>query len=152
MARKRFGFSDRVIAFMNKIRADAPGGCWVWTGDKHPAGYGKITTKMGGIRSRAYAHRFAFEVFVGPIPDGAFVCHHCDRPECVNPAHLFIGTPADNAADMASKNRSTRGEKNPMAKLNSEQVRRIRALRSYGVSCRAIASEFHVSVSLIYAI
>jgi hypothetical protein len=55
-----------------------------------------------------YAHRVAYELFVGPVPDGMFVCHRCDNPPCCNPAHLFIGTAKDNAVDSSNKERRSR--------------------------------------------
>lgn len=81
-------------------------GCWVWTGAINPAtGYGRM---WHGDRSRS-VHRFAYERFKGPIPDGLFVCHRCDNPPCCHPDHLFLGTPADNTRDMMSKDRHVRG-------------------------------------------
>ena len=78
-------------------------GCWVWTGIKH-RGYGRF-----GQRGRS--HRIAYEATVGPIPEGASVCHHCDNPPCCNPAHLFVGTNADNVADMVAKGRQAKGDR-----------------------------------------
>ena len=76
-------------------------GCWVWTAATNSRGYGHAT--FDGART--YAHRIAYTLAYGPIPEGMFVCHRCDNPPCCNPAHLFVGTAADNAQDMAAKGR-----------------------------------------------
>lgn len=70
--------------------------------------------------------RFAWLLFVGPIPEGMLVCHKCDVRACVNWEHLFLGTLHDNAADMVAKDRQFRGANHHSAKLNEELVRRIR--------------------------
>lgn len=76
-----------------------PGQCWEWTGARDADGYGQLH----GDHTRA--NRAAYVEWVGPIPDGLWVCHRCDNPPCINPEHLFLGTPQDNAVDMVSKNR-----------------------------------------------
>ena len=76
--------------------------CWEWTGARNRGGY--------GIKGRRLAHRLAWSEANGrPVPDGMLVLHSCDNPPCVNPAHLRIGTVADNAADRVARNRSWRG-------------------------------------------
>ena len=77
-------------------------GCWIWTGVwLHSGGYGEIW--VGGKKKRA--HRVSFETFVRPLIDGEDVCHRCDTPACINPAHLFAGSHLDNMRDMFAKGR-----------------------------------------------
>jgi hypothetical protein len=87
--------------------------CWIWSGNRYHNGYGQLAVNQRPVR----AHRFAYEMFVGAIPDGLLVLHRCDRPACVNPDHLWLGTTDDNMRDMVQKGRSVRtmlGKRGPM--------------------------------------
>ncbi len=114
------------------------GECVEWSGARQYSGYGVWTspTDENGKRKKWRAHRLAWTVLVGPIPEGQYVLHHCDNPPCVNTDHLFLGTHADNMADKVAKGRQARGESlaakrrgaaNGRAKLTEDDVRAIRA-------------------------
>lgn len=113
--------------------------------------YGRF--KAGG-RS-VLAHRYAYEQAHGPIPDGMLVLHRCDNTRCVNPAHLFLGTHAENMADMACKGRASRhgkpprhaGDTHPRAKVSQADVEVIRSRRASGTTTSALAREYGVSAT-----
>jgi len=89
--------------FEEKVSIEPNSGCWLWTGAANAAGYGRLYVWPEGKHQKA--HRISYELHVGAIPDGMFVCHRCDNPSCVNPQHLFIGTRQDNVDDMNRKGR-----------------------------------------------
>ena len=142
------------IRFWSKVdQSDGPDSCWLWVAGCSPDGYGAfgISNKGGGATPwrRVRAHRFAWTLLNGPIPDGLCICHNCDTPRCVNPSHLFIGTHADNVADKVAKGRarggSPPGEANPRAKLSSADVLEMRDLYEAGsMSQAAIGSIYGV--------
>ncbi len=129
------------IRFESKVYPEPNSGCWLWEGNISTGGYGRF-----GINyTRPYAHRFSYESYVGPIPDGLLVCHKCDVPACVNPAHLFLGTDLDNTRDMLAKGRAR-----PRRKLSDDEVARIRADYTSGVhSQTALARSYGVTQSWI---
>lgn len=111
-----------------------------------PDGYGALWDRtIGLIGNNRLTHRLAWEFANGPIPMGMFVCHSCDNPPCCNPAHLFLGTQADNDADRTSKGRSSRGSRHPDAKLNEQAVRELRQRFAAGERVRTLAPDYGVS-------
>lgn len=128
--------------------------CWLWSGAVGNHGYGVFS-----VGHQYYtAHRFSYELAHGPIPEGMFVCHTCDNRRCVNPDHLFLGTPADNIHDMYSKGRQkigvkARGEQHWHTTLTEEQVQAIRSeYGKGGVILRTLAERYDVSLQTIHRI
>lgn len=113
--------------FWDKTTPITETGCIIWTASVMSNGYGAFKKILGPKGNMEGAHRVAWELTYGPIPDGLLVCHKCDTKTCVNPSHLFQGTHDDNMADMKNKNRQPKGEQKANAKLSDKDVEEIRS-------------------------
>ena len=141
------------IHFESRIIDGPVGMCWHWSGTLDKNGYGVFTIK----RKQFYAHRKSYELYVGKIPSGKCVLHHCDNPICVNPKHLWIGSKGDNNTDRKNKGRNAKnvvypnrkGEASYTHKLTEKDVHNIRKSNLNGVKCAAV---YGVTSALIYAI
>lgn len=122
--------------------------CWLWTGTVLKGGYGKL----GIERKHHLAHRVAWALSFGPVPDGMLVLHRCDVRRCVRPDHLFLGSQADNIHDMRSKGRGIQGTTHPQAKLRPADVPWIRAFRAMGFTQKTVGGAFGVSVDTIHQV
>jgi hypothetical protein len=131
-------------------KVDRSGSCWLWTAARRGDGYGAFQVES---QRQVSAHRYSYEIHHGEIPSGMVVMHSCDRPLCVNPEHLSLGTNAENAADSARKARRPRGSHNSQAKLTEGQVITIR-LRydTGGITQAELAEEYGVSLALVSTI
>lgn len=118
---------------LNRYKIDCITGCWNWTGATVQDG--RAIVKIDGVRT--HPARVFWELYKTPIPEGMLICHRCDNVLCVNPDHLFVGTPTDNMVDMSKKGRQWQ------QKLTDSQVIEIRndarkaslVAKEYGVSC-----------------
>lgn len=147
--------------FFEKVERRGPDECWPWRRARDRHGYGQF--QLAGRMEQA--HRVAWTLLRGPIPDGQHVLHRCDTPPCVNPDHLFLGSQGDNVRDMTAKGRQARGdrhwmrlhpervargEQNGSAKLTADSVRAIRErYAAGGLSLRRLAHTYGVSHTTI---
>lgn len=132
--------------FWSKVNQNSgPDGCWIWTGLRHPFGYGRF----GCNKQKMLAHRVSYELEYGKLSSDQCVCHRCDNPCCVNPKHLFAGSRSINAADRDSKGRTLKGSQVKNSKLSEQQVLDIRASTA---SITDLSREYNVGYANIWAI
>lgn len=120
-------------------------GCWLWQAGCFDTGYGAFYLD-GQNRG---AHGVAWELANGPLPEGMWVLHHCDVPQCVRPDHLYAGTITDNARDMVMRGQQVRGGVVYGAKLTEDEALLIRRMRQEGALLTELAAEFGVSITTI---
>lgn len=153
--------SKDIERFWSKVsKSDNPNDCWTWQESTDKNGYGRFKGKKYINNVLVFtpipAHRMAWQIVYGDIPEGLFVCHKCDNPPCCNPNHLFLGTPADNSRDRELKGRSNHkgfslpGEKNPRHKLTAIQVEEIRnRYAAGGITQQKLGAEYGVAQTVI---
>ena len=133
--------------FMNKVLPEPNSGCWLWDGAVDGCGYGLFG--VGGSGNSKRAHRVSYELFIGNIEDGKFICHKCDVPSCVNPDHLFCGSPKENSEDRDRKKRTALGIKNGKSKLTPKEIIFIKSTK---ISERKLAALLGVSRGTVNAV
>lgn len=134
------------VRFWKHVSRGPTAECWEWRGYRNAKGYGVMA---GDNEKNIKAHRASWIIAHGDIQNGLCVLHKCDNPACVNPAHLFLGTLADNDRDCRRKGRNTRGEINPKAKLNPKIVHEIRSDENSHTTTAALAQRYGISASVV---
>ncbi len=137
-------FKHRTIDSLKSNCLTTLDGCWTWK--RATQGHYGLISHDG---KKITVHRLVYTLMHGEIPEGKFICHHCDNKRCCNPDHLFCGTNQDNMRDALSKNRLPLGHEMPNSKLTPDQVRNI---RKDGRSLRKIGKDYHVDQSRIFHI
>lgn len=144
---------DEVRAWRYIDRSGGESACWPWTRSCQGTGYGRLTLSGSSRPRRSVpAHRFIYEQTIGAIPTGMFVMHRCDNPPCCNPAHLALGTAAENSRDMVEKGRQARRASHGRfrkGKLSAEALVAIRKRTAAGERQIDLAREYDVSRSRI---
>jgi len=138
-------FTDR---FWEKVDRRGADDCWEWTAALNEHGYGVMRPEGRRTGPTIKAHRVSLSL-AGVDIDGLVIRHSCDNPPCVNPAHLSVGTKADNSADMVARGRSPRGSRSGASKLTERQVAEIRARQAAGELHRVLAADYGVSRATI---
>lgn len=141
---RKFTPGERERAFWAKIERKGPDDCWPWRAWQDSSGRGRL--KVNGRDTGAPC--FMWTITHGPIPDGLWVLHSCDNPNCVNPMHLWLGTRRDNIADMDAKNRRVvlRGDDHGSTKVFDSQVAEIRSrYAAGGVTQATLGIEYGIS-------
>lgn len=134
---------NRLKRFWESVSVSGADDCWLWA-KPFSGRYPRVS--MGGSDSEG-AHRFSYQIANGEIPPGLLVRHKCDNPKCVNPAHLELGTHADNRADCVRRGRQASGSRQGNSKLNEGQVREIKRRISTGEKLTDIARSFGIGIS-----
>ncbi len=138
--------------FWENVNKNAENGCWEWTGYCNELGYGRIYIEGQNV----YVHRYSYELQNGPVPEDLCVLHNCpggDNPRCCNPAHLWLGTKADNSLDMVRKGRQAKGSTKRDAKLDENKVVEIRLrYQRENITFKALALEYGVDSETIASV
>lgn len=135
--------------FWSKVDRRGDDECWPWLAARGHAGHGNFW--LNGTYTSA--HRVAWALTFGPIPDELWALHRCDNPPCCNPAHLFLGDAAANNRDCRMKGRARngsrppRGSASPRARLTENDVISIRSAAASGVAQKALAVQYGVSAA-----
>ena len=130
----------QVARFWSRIQPATDFQCWEWGGVTTEKGYGRF--------NGAAAHRLAYQLVHGPIPDGQVIRHVCDNPPCCNPAHLLIGSQKDNVRDSVRRGRFAKGARSGRSKLTDAQVREIH-VNPERLTVTALARKLGVAVSTV---
>lgn len=137
------------IRFWSKVRRGGTAECWLWQASRYRNGYGQFCIQATGSKPKQvhlYAHRVAWILTRGPIPGGLHVLHRCDTRDCVNSAHLFLGTHTDNMRDAGRKGRLSV----PRRRTRDFKDAAISAYLAGGTTMEAVAERFGVSKMTIF--